>query len=107
MKIQLDTDKQTIKVEETVNLNDLFVFLNKILPNNEWHTYSIETNVTINWSNPIIINNPITYPINPVPIIPNCPDPRQPWITYLSADETKSQNDYTINSGVYNIDVKA
>lgn len=57
MKIQLDTTLKIIKIEESVNLNDLFEMLNKILPNDEWKTFKIETNTTIEWrSNPIIID---------------------------------------------------
>ena len=73
MKIQLDTSSKTIKLESDVNLNDFYNMLKKLLPNNEWKKFKLQTNVTINnWSNPIIIekhqpyypwwyNNGVTY----------------------------------------------
>jgi hypothetical protein len=65
MKIQLDTTNKTIKIEESVNLNELFELLNKILPNDTWKEFKLETNTIINWnSTPIIIKKEIwpTYP---------------------------------------------
>jgi len=65
MKIELDTTKKTIKVEEKVNLNELLKTIKKLLPNNEWKDFSLETNTIINWSNPIVIdryNNWWDYP---------------------------------------------
>jgi len=54
MKIQLDTIGKTIKVEDKVNIKELYDFLDKILPNGEWHNFSLEVSVIINnWSLPI------------------------------------------------------
>ena len=56
MKIQLDTNTKTIKVEETVNIGELFELLKKMFPNGEWEDFGLETQTTINWTpNPIII----------------------------------------------------
>lgn len=63
MKIQLDTDKKTIKLEDNVLLSKLVETLNRLLPNKEWQKFTLETNTTINhWSNPIVIKQ---YPMQP------------------------------------------
>ncbi len=54
MKIQLDTNQKTIRVEESVNLNEFMKAVKNLFPNNEWKEYRIETNTVINWG---------TYPI--------------------------------------------
>lgn len=56
MKIQIDTIKKVVRVEEQVSLSELFDALNKLFPNEEWKEYKIDTNTIINWSNPIIID---------------------------------------------------
>lgn len=53
MKLQIDFDKKIIKVEDNVNLGELVEKLQAMLP--EWKTWKLETNVTINWSNPVTI----------------------------------------------------
>lgn len=53
MKFQIDFDKKTIKVESNVNLGELVEKLQTMIP--EWKTWKLETNVTINWSNPVTI----------------------------------------------------
>jgi len=55
MKIQLDTGAKTIKVESDIKLSELITNLKKLLPNNEWKKFTLQTNVTINnWNYPII-----------------------------------------------------
>lgn len=74
MKLKIDTSGKTIQVEEKVNLNELYGFLKKIFPNNEWKEFSIEAvPAIINWYNPIHI--PFTYTIP-------CGSPTvtEPWI---------------------------
>ena len=62
MKLQLDTQKKTIKVEEAVKLSELVDILNKILPN-AWKEYTLESNTIIqNWTNPIVIEKKIYEP---------------------------------------------
>lgn len=88
MKIQLDTDSKTIRIEEKVNLADLVAFIQNILPNDLWKEYSIEPHSTITWV------NPITIPINPYPN----PEPwPRPWIAY------RDNTGIGTVSGVYNI----
>jgi hypothetical protein len=36
MKLQLDTDKKTIKIDESVKLTKLMQVVKKLLPNGEW-----------------------------------------------------------------------
>lgn len=64
MKLQLDTKSKTIKLEESVNLGEFQETLERLLPDNQWKEYKLETNTIINnWSNPIIIDRyRQTYP---------------------------------------------
>jgi hypothetical protein len=50
MKLQLDTDKRTIKVEEDVVLQKLIMGLEKLFPDDEWKTYTLLTGSTITWT---------------------------------------------------------
>jgi len=66
MNLQINTSEKTIKLAETVNLNELAEVLNKLLPNNEWKEYKLETNTIINnWSNPTIIYRDRYWPSYP------------------------------------------
>ena len=95
MKLQLDLDNKIIRLDSTVNVSDLVETLKKLLPQGEWKEFSIETNTTIVWTNPIIYpyTQP-TYPIQP-----------WPWITCGSTNNSEPSNNYTVNSGIYNIEV--
>ena len=94
MKLQINSTKKIIRIEEQVNLGELFTFLEEILPDLKWREYSIEGNVVYNvgGGQPIIVN-PITppYPAYPAnfPTYPTVPN--YPWITYCtsSTGETK------------------
>jgi len=56
MKLQIDTSRKTIKIEEDVKLIKLFSLLKKLFPNGEWKEFILETNTIIeHWQNPIII----------------------------------------------------
>lgn len=66
MKIQIDFDNKTIKVEGTVELGQLFDKLQKLLPSEEWKTFKLETNTTIKyWNTPIVIDHWPVYPWRP------------------------------------------
>ena len=104
MRIQLDTKEKTVRLEEKVNLDDLFKTLKKLLPNDEWKGFTLEINSTIVWTNPIIINPYI--PINPYP-----------WYnpTYITSDvgSYSAENvipvytsGYELSEGVFNIDIQ-
>jgi hypothetical protein len=93
MKLQLDTTSKLIKVEETVNLGEFTEALERLLPDGKWKEFKLETQTVINWSNPIVIE----------PYIPYTPPWwQQPWITY---DINGTQTNYSLNSGVYNVEL--
>lgn len=89
MKLQLDTTNKIIKVEESVNLNEFFEVIKKILPDGEWKEFKLETQTTINWGSPIVINQPYKY--------------YYPWYTSYGT-ATPTTTNYTLTSGVYNIE---
>ena len=61
MKLQLDFDKKTIKIEGDVKLDSFFDKIKKILP--DWKKWKLETNTQIvGWGNPVYIDR---YPIFP------------------------------------------
>jgi hypothetical protein len=96
MKIQLDTTRKTIKIEESVKFSLLIDTLKKILPNNEWKGFTLETNTTIErWI------NPITYPYY-VPAEPIRPWYESPWICNYSS----TNQSYELKDGTYNLEVK-
>ena len=82
MKLQIDTDNKTIRIEETVNLGELFNKLDTLFPNLEWREYSIESTVFNTWINPITV-----YPSDPI---------IYPWVTYEEAQGVL---------GTYNINI--
>lgn len=66
MKIQIDTEKKTIKIESSILAKELFKGLDKLFPNKEWKEYTLETNTTIvGWTNPFYVNYPFHYPSYP------------------------------------------
>lgn len=97
MKLQLDLDNKIIRLDSQVNLSELFETLKKLLPQGEWKEFSVETNTTIVWSNPIIY--PYTIPTYPI----------QPWPWYQvscgTVDSGEASNSYILNNGIYNIDI--
>jgi len=111
MKIQLDTNLKRIKIEEPVNLAEFFTMIKKLLPNDLWKDFELETNVINNWTNPIVIKEYPIYPQNPYPLNP--PFPNQPyWITCQSgihAEKGFASNEttYNLKAGVFNIDCQA
>ena len=58
MRLRIDTDNKTIKIEEKVNLDKLMEKLNKIFPEDTWKEYSPEVNQIVDLQNPIIIKQP-------------------------------------------------
>lgn len=93
MKIQLDTTTKTIKVEESVNLNDFFEAIKRILPDGEWKEFKLETQTVINWGSPIVINQPYRQ--------------YYPWYSpepYYTCGTNFITNNHTLTSGIYNIE---
>ena len=108
MKIQLDTENKTIKLEKEVVLSKLIETLEKLLPNGEWKEFTLETNTVIHqWSNPVVIPSVIPYPA------PTYPRPSWPWYSSTRlesnlppADDKGSagmNSTMMLNKGVYNI----
>ena len=125
MKLQLDTTKKTIKVEESVKLVKFMDTVKKLLPNNEWKEFTLETGTTISYG---------SYPV----YVEKWHEPwyQRPWywcnttvggnnlnlgINTLSGKTMSAQNsnslsmkttaqdlkaDYSLNAGVYNIETK-
>jgi hypothetical protein len=113
MKIQINitNSQKSIKIEESIKLNDLIIALDKMFPNKEWTDFLLETNTTIqNWTYPIY------YPIYP-PAIPQKQWWEEPWITYLGDSMHYAQTHdtdnisnfankaYSLNVGTYNIEI--
>lgn len=97
MKLQLDLDNKTIRIEDKVNLSELYDVLKKLLPQGEWKEFSIVTGTQIVWAEPIIINPSPTLPISPYPWWTN------PIIT-CGTDNYKSLT-YSLSNGSYNIEI--
>ena len=111
MKIQLDTIRKTIKIEESINCNDFFNTLNSLLPNNAWKEFNLEVGIINNWLEPFIIREPYFVPISPSPSpYPNYPYPNYPptlpWII-CSTEGTDNKVNYnnctSLKEGVFNI----
>ena len=79
MKIQIDTVEKTIKIEEKVNLGELFSYMEQLFPDLKWREFDLEVGTIINWI------NPITFPVYPQPF-----DPYYPWI--VTCDGTYNVN---------------
>jgi len=110
MRIQLDTTKKTITIEENVNLHDLYEELNSLLPGGLWREFTLKVEKIREWNNPITVTP--TTPINPfAPLEPNPSPytnpypPSYPQIWYTTS--TDNTNNITLSSGVYNITTKA
>lgn len=75
MKLQIDTFKKLITIEEQTNLSELFEAIQKLLPDT-WKEWNIQSAQIINLSQPVIIKE---YPI--LPTYPTYPVQPYPWIT--------------------------
>ena len=87
MKIQINTELKTIKLEESTNLGNFYEAIKQMLP--DWKEYKLETNTTIKWN---------TYPIYTNPY------PYQPFRTYPWITCTGTTSDY--KSNIFNVDLK-
>jgi hypothetical protein len=56
MRLQIDTVLKTIKLENNIKISELIENLKTLLPN-DWMDFTLETNVTIGWTNPIYIRD--------------------------------------------------
>lgn len=98
MKLKLDTKNKTIEIEEAVNIGELLQTLKRLLPNNDWKKFTLETTVIQNWSNPIYIDRwrrPFdTYP-RPTPWYDN------PWYVQDGSTKTTDAATFKLNDGTY------
>jgi len=103
MKLQINTTEKTIKIEEQVNISELFDMLTKLFPNDEWKSYKLESAVITQWVNPITIPYPV-YPSpywwNPNPMITFCND------TVTDCEYNGSFSGTTVNvPSVFNLEI--
>lgn len=86
MKLQLDTENKTIKIESDILLKDLVRTLEKLLPKGEWKEFTLQTHTTINnWNSPIVIREYPRYKYW-----------EQPWYSALSSKE-EFNKDFSLN----------
>ena len=94
MKVQVDFDNKTVKVEGNVDLNELFETMTKML--GKLNGWTLENNTVINkWVNPVII-----------PWDPNI-TPWKPWCQDWSGEGTGPQYLADNTTGVVNCEFKA
>ena len=87
MKIQLDLENKTIKIEEDASLEKLMSFMQATFPET-WKEYKVLTNTIINYS---------TYPYYVWPDFTHYP--------YKIYCGTGTTNTFTSNSGTYNLEI--
>ena len=117
MKIEIDFETKTISVKGEVNLNDLFEFLEKMLPDGQWKSFKLETQTVMQgFGNPIIIKEFIPYPLQPfVPVSPYPSTPVDPFHPYcqptITICDTKfkdyTTNSYPVSTGTFSNQIKA
>lgn len=105
MKIELDYDNKVIKLENKTELKNFVETIQNILP--DWEEWTLDTNTTINWSNPIVIDRTSN------PYIPIQPWWEKPYV-WCGPESDVYYGEYTINStnqnepvsGKYQIEIK-
>lgn len=55
MKLQIDTEKKSITVEEAANLGELYKFLRQVFPNGDWKEFELIPTKIHDFQNPIIV----------------------------------------------------
>lgn len=101
MKLQLDTENKTIKIESDITLKDLVSTLEKLLPG-EWKSFTLQTHTLIqSWTQPYVIEKHIKYE-------------EYPWYKRdrihqfycKTGDNTLQLNTaQSLNTGVYNVKI--
>ncbi len=106
MKLQIDTDKKVLRLESDVNLGAFMVKLKVLFPDGAWKDYKLETNVDIQWTNPIYIDrwHKPTYPWWPttIPITYTSGNAEMKGVLNNSMDHTDL---LSISSGTYCVEV--
>jgi hypothetical protein len=93
MRIQLDTIKKTITIEEDVNLHEFYEELNAILPGGLWREFTLKVGEIRGWDIKTY-TTPNSFPPDPYP-------PTYPQIWYTNQNGT----DISLNEGIYNITI--
>lgn len=100
MKIQLDTENKTIKLETEVELSKVVETLEELLPDGKWREFTLQTNTTITrWEYPVIIREQRVYPWFEYPTITwTGGSPNKMYAMYRPAGT------YALKAGVFNIE---
>lgn len=105
MKIQIDTTNKVIKIEGSVNLEELYSTLEKLFLKGEWKSFVLETNTTIvTWTNPVTVPYFPYYPVNPYPwwdSVTYCADSN-----LIGTSKEADRVNYNLANGVYCIETK-
>lgn len=90
MKIEIDEEKKTIKIEDGIELEKIIQFLDKILQE-EWEEYTLITTTINNYGNTTYIPyNPLNVPYNSYPWRPY-------WITGIQWSQSGNITNYSLN----------
>ncbi len=103
MRLQIDTIKKSIKLEEATNFCELYKWMKEVLPI-EWKLYTVETNTTIHYYSTPYITWYNTYtPITGTPYTINCAVSHSTFTS--NADNGLTSETTTIEGlkGTYNI----
>jgi hypothetical protein len=124
MKLQLDTTRKILKIEEDVKLSKLISVVKRLLPNGEWQDFTLITNTVIEkWVNPIpykpywpdvypwwqqpwYATNPI-YIVSSTPLMNNssCLKATGDVLVTVSNLSPNTNSIYELKDGVYNIEI--
>lgn len=103
MKLQIDTEKKTIKLDESIKIPELFNLLHDLLKE-DIDNYTIETNCTINYG---------SYPIYIYPYQWKYYEQQPNWQYYQSPVTCGTSraggiatNTATMGTSVYNVEIK-
>jgi hypothetical protein len=56
MKIQIDIENKTIKLEDKITLGKFIELMSSMFPNESWKEYELTPSIITNWFNPIVID---------------------------------------------------
>lgn len=115
LKLQLDTTKKTIKIDEDVKLTKLMSVVKRLLPNGEWMDFTLQTNTVIEhwtqpyrwyWNEPVYPwYTPVTYTATNLSLSSGS-GPIPMGTSSNTNAMIGSGTLATLTSGVYNIEVK-
>ena len=99
MRLQIDTILKTIKLENNIKIRELIENLKNLLPN-DWMDFTLETNVTIGWTNPVYVRD---YPYWGDYPWYHTTSPNYGEVTGGNYKCEKDQ--YQLNAGSYNVEI--